>query len=56
MQTRSADEPMTTFVTCVNCQNKWKCECQRSSSQHQQVLWQQVQQLLYTLFLLRLRV
>ncbi|WIA30738.1 hypothetical protein OEZ86_000805 [Tetradesmus obliquus] len=24
MQTRSADEPMTTFVTCVNCQNKWK--------------------------------
>ncbi|KAK9806077.1 hypothetical protein WJX72_000295 [[Myrmecia] bisecta] len=24
MQTRSADEPMTTFVTCVNCQNRWK--------------------------------
>ena len=24
MQTRSADEPMTTFVTCVNCNNKWK--------------------------------
>ncbi|RKO83515.1 transcription factor S-II, central domain-containing protein, partial [Blyttiomyces helicus] len=23
-QTRSADEPMTTFVTCVNCDNKWK--------------------------------
>ncbi|PPQ63647.1 hypothetical protein CVT24_004421 [Panaeolus cyanescens] len=23
-QTRSADEPMTTFVTCTNCQNKWK--------------------------------
>ena len=25
MQTRSADEPMTTFVTCTNCQNRWKC-------------------------------
>lgn len=24
MQTRSADEPMTTFVTCVNCAHKWK--------------------------------
>ncbi|KAJ1962932.1 transcription elongation factor TFIIS [Dispira parvispora] len=24
MQTRSADEPMTTFVTCTNCQNRWK--------------------------------
>ncbi|KAI9207723.1 transcription factor S-II, central domain-containing protein [Polychytrium aggregatum] len=23
-QTRSADEPMTTFVTCVNCDNRWK--------------------------------
>lgn len=23
-QTRSADEPMTTFVTCMNCNNKWK--------------------------------
>ncbi|KAF5319314.1 hypothetical protein D9619_008803 [Psilocybe cf. subviscida] len=23
-QTRSADEPMTTFVTCTVCQNKWK--------------------------------
>eukprot|EP00240_Pyramimonas_obovata_P016145 CAMPEP_0118933528 /NCGR_PEP_ID=MMETSP1169-20130426/12038_1 /TAXON_ID=36882 /ORGANISM="Pyramimonas obovata, Strain CCMP722" /LENGTH=295 /DNA_ID=CAMNT_0006876299 /DNA_START=64 /DNA_END=948 /DNA_ORIENTATION=- len=23
MQTRSADEPMTTFVTCVNCNNRW---------------------------------
>ncbi|KAG2233919.1 hypothetical protein INT48_004407 [Thamnidium elegans] len=24
MQTRSADEPMTTFVTCVICGNHWK--------------------------------
>ena len=24
MQTRSADEPMTTFVTCLNCANRWK--------------------------------
>lgn len=24
LQTRSADEPMTTFVTCTNCNNKWK--------------------------------
>ncbi|KAJ2568655.1 transcription elongation factor TFIIS [Coemansia sp. RSA 1836] len=24
MQTRSADEPMTTFVTCTNCDNNWK--------------------------------
>ena len=23
-QTRSADEPMTTFVTCVSCGNNWK--------------------------------
>ncbi len=23
-QTRSADEPMTTFVTCVNCNHRWK--------------------------------
>ncbi|KAF8590395.1 transcription elongation factor [Ramaria rubella] len=23
-QTRSADEPMTTFVTCTHCGNKWK--------------------------------
>lgn len=25
LQTRSADEPMTTFVTCLNCSNRWKC-------------------------------
>ena len=25
MQTRSADEPMTTFVTCTNCNVNWKC-------------------------------
>jgi DNA-directed RNA polymerase subunit M/transcription elongation factor TFIIS len=25
MQTRSADEPMTTFVTCLKCENRWKC-------------------------------
>jgi transcription elongation factor S-II len=25
MQTRSADEPMTTFVTCMHCGNRWKC-------------------------------
>lgn len=24
MQTRSADEPMTVFVTCMNCNNRWK--------------------------------
>jgi len=24
MQTRSADEPMTTFVTCLECNNRWK--------------------------------
>lgn len=24
MQTRSADEPMTTFVTCTACNNRWR--------------------------------
>lgn len=24
LQTRSADEPMTTFVTCLGCTKKWK--------------------------------
>ena len=25
LQTRSADEPMTTFVTCIKCGCRWKC-------------------------------
>ena len=24
LQTRSADEPMTNFITCLVCQNRWK--------------------------------
>ena len=25
LQTRCADEPMTTFITCLNCGKRWKC-------------------------------
>jgi transcription elongation factor S-II len=25
MQTRSADEPMTCYVSCLTCGNRWKC-------------------------------
>lgn len=25
VQTKSADESMTVFVTCVNCENRWRC-------------------------------
>jgi len=25
LQTRSADEPMTTFISCLVCGNRWKC-------------------------------
>merc|ERR1712070_528985 len=25
IQMRSGDEPPTTFYTCLNCKNKWKC-------------------------------
>lgn len=25
LQTRAADEPMTTFITCINCGKQWKC-------------------------------
>lgn len=24
-QTRSTDDPMTVFVLCLNCGNRWKC-------------------------------
>lgn len=24
MQTRSADEPMTVFITCINCKHRWR--------------------------------
>ena len=24
LQTRSADEPMTQFITCLTCKNHWK--------------------------------
>jgi len=25
LQTRSADEPCTVYVSCINCGNRWKC-------------------------------
>lgn len=25
LQTRSSDEPMTVFVTCLTCGNRWRC-------------------------------
>jgi len=25
MQTRSSDEPMTCYVQCISCNNRWKC-------------------------------
>ena len=36
MQTRSADEPMTTYVTCTVCENRWKfCQDQVVLSEFQ---------------------
>lgn len=32
MQTRSADEPMTTFVTCLNCDHRWRVRCARTGA------------------------
>ena len=26
LQTRSADEPMTIYVTCLSCDNRWKTQ------------------------------
>ena len=25
LQTRSADEPMSVYISCINCGNRWKC-------------------------------
>uniref|UniRef100_A0A671V823 Transcription elongation factor n=1 Tax=Sparus aurata TaxID=8175 RepID=A0A671V823_SPAAU len=38
VQTRSADEPMTTFVFCNECGNRWKfaffCHCSKKKKKH----------------------
>ena len=34
LQTRSADEPMTTFVLCLDCGKRWKVCGSRSSLSH----------------------
>ncbi|CAG8452455.1 8533_t:CDS:2 [Dentiscutata erythropus] len=39
MQTRSADEPMTTFVTCTVCNNRWKAPPYRIRA----ALWHSIQ-------------